>query len=88
MTNSKGITTKQIGDLIRKTRKAQHLRQDELAGVASVGIRFIVELEAGKPTIQLEKTLLVLSALGCGLSITLPPGMDSLPPSKTLRSHR
>jgi transcriptional regulator with XRE-family HTH domain len=49
------------------------LRQDELAGAAGVGLRFIVDLEAGKPTAQIGKTLQVLAALGCSLDITLPP---------------
>ncbi|TXH83268.1 MAG: transcriptional regulator, partial [Rhizobium sp.] len=37
-----------IGTLVRSTRKEQNLRQDELAGVSGVGLRFIVDLEAGK----------------------------------------
>ncbi len=67
------LTTAEIGDLIRNTRKAAGLRQDELAGAAGVGLRFIVDLEAGKPTAQIGKTLQVLAALGCSLDITPPP---------------
>jgi len=63
----------EIGDIVRKTRKAAGLRQDELAGAAGVGLRFIVDLEAGKPTAQLGKTLQVLDALGCSFVITPPP---------------
>jgi len=48
------------------------MRQDELAGAAGVGLRFVVELEAGKPTAQLGKALQVLSALGCSVEITPP----------------
>jgi hypothetical protein len=48
------------------------MRQDELAGAAGVGLRFIVELEGGKPTVQLGKTLQVLFALGCSVEITPP----------------
>lgn len=58
---------------MRTTRKAAGLRQDELAGAAGVGLRFIVDLEAGKPTTQIGKTLQVLAALGCSLDITPPP---------------
>ena len=61
-----------LGLLVRQTRKAQGLRQDELAGAALVGTRFIVDLEAGKPTIQLGKTLRVLEALGCHVTIAVP----------------
>ncbi len=69
----RNLTTAEIGDLIRTTRKAAGLRQDELAGAAGVGLRFIVDLEAGKPTAQIGKTLQVLAALGCSVDITPPP---------------
>ena len=68
------LTTADIGDIVRATRKAAGLRQDELAGASGVGLRFIVDLEAGKPTAQIGKTLQVLAALGCSLDITTPPG--------------
>jgi y4mF family transcriptional regulator len=71
------ITSKDIGTAIRKVRKAQGLRQDELAGVANVGTRFIVDLEAGKPTVQMEKALAVLAALGCKVSISGPLNQGS-----------
>lgn len=67
------LTPAEIGDIIRKTRKASGLRQDELAGAAGVGLRFIVDLEAGKPTAQIGKVLQVLAALGCSIDITPPP---------------
>jgi len=70
--NSRSVTPAAIGEIVRSTRKACHLRQDELAGAAGVGLRFIVELEAGKPTAQLGKTLQVLSTLGCSIAITPP----------------
>ncbi|HJW73282.1 MAG TPA: helix-turn-helix transcriptional regulator [Geothrix sp.] len=75
--NRPPLTPSDLGALIRGVRKAQGLRQDELAGVAAVGLRFIVDLEAGKPTIQIGKALKVLEALGCSLTITPPQGLDS-----------
>lgn len=71
------LTPADIGDIVRTTRKAAGLRQDELAGAAAVGLRFIVDLEAGKPTAQIGKALQVLAALGCSLDITPPPGPES-----------
>ena len=61
-----------IGVLVRTARKEQNLRQDELAGVAGVGLRFIVDLEAGKPTAQIGKVLQVLQTLGCSVDILSP----------------
>ncbi len=66
------LTAADIGALVRSTRKSSGLRQDELAGAAGVGLRFIVDLEAGKPTAQLGKVLQVLDALGCRVEITAP----------------
>lgn len=63
------ISPADLGAIIRATRKAQGLRQDELAGVAAVGIRFIIELEAGKPTMQVGKIMAVLAALGLTLAV-------------------
>ena len=68
------MTPERIGTLIRDTRKLQGLRQDELAAAAGVGLRFLVELEAGKETAQLGKTLDVLAALGCEVHINSPDG--------------
>lgn len=65
-------TSNDIGTLVRSVRKEQNLRQDELAGVSGVGVRFIVDLEAGKPTAQIGKVLHVLQTLGCSIDILAP----------------
>ena len=57
-------TASAIGEAVRQARKDLGLRQDELAAAAGVGLRFLVELERGKPTVQLGKVLLVLAAVG------------------------
>jgi y4mF family transcriptional regulator len=68
------MTPKEIGIIIRDMRKRQGLRQDQLAGAASVGLRFLIELEAGKETAQLGKALAVLEALGCKIDLIGPDG--------------
>ncbi len=68
------MTPTDIGTTIRAARKAQGLRQDELAAAANVGVRFLIELEAGKETAQLGKTLAVLAALGIEVTFNLPDG--------------
>ena len=67
------MTPVELGKAVRSARRAAGLRQDELAGAANVGVRFVIELEAGKPTAQLGKTLAVLDALGCRVSVEAPP---------------
>lgn len=63
-----------LGAIVRGERKAQKLKQAELAAVCGVGIRFIVDLEAGKPTLQLQKALHVVRTLGCTVTIKPPLG--------------
>ena len=65
----------QLGVLIRTTRKAQGLRQPDLAGACGTSVRFLVELERGKPTAQVGKVLHVLAMLG--LRIDIAPGGGS-----------
>jgi HTH-type transcriptional regulator/antitoxin HipB len=62
-------TTSDIGQAVRRARKGMGLRQDELAAAAGVGLRFLVELERGKPTVQLGRTLSVLAATGLALQV-------------------
>ena len=53
-----------FGSLIRSRRKALKMRQDQLALATGVGRRFLIDLEAGKPSCQLGRSLLVADALG------------------------
>jgi HTH-type transcriptional regulator/antitoxin HipB len=66
------MSADELGRIIRDTRVAQGLRQGQLAAAAGVGVRFLIELERGKSTAQLGKTLAVLDALGCRVQITPP----------------
>lgn len=61
--------TKILGELMRAQRKALGLTQLDIAGVSNSGNRFIVELEAGKPTVQFQKTLDTLNLLGLEMVI-------------------
>lgn len=56
--------TTELGAALRKARKQLGLTQPQLALATGVGVRFIVELEAGKPTIQIALALRVIDALG------------------------
>ncbi|MYB08091.1 MAG: helix-turn-helix transcriptional regulator [Gemmatimonadetes bacterium] len=68
------MTPAEIGSIVRAARRAQGLRQDQLAGAAGVGVRFLSELERGKPTVRLEKVITVLDTLGCTLRVEMPWG--------------
>lgn len=56
-----------FGAMVRERRQFLKMKQDELAFVTGVGRRFIIDLEAGKPSSQLGKALLVAEALGLRL---------------------
>jgi transcriptional regulator with XRE-family HTH domain len=62
-----------FGALIRSRRKALQMRQDQLALATGVGRRFLIELESGKPSCQLGRSLLVAQALGISLPGLSPP---------------
>lgn len=53
-----------IGETIKTIRKKQKLTQAQLAASCGVGVRFVQELEGGKESCHLGKTLTVLQALG------------------------
>lgn len=63
-------TTAQLGDALRAARKQLGLTQPQLALAAGVGVRFIVDLESGKPTVRLESVLRVVDALGGTLQLS------------------
>ena len=50
-----------IGKRIQQIRKSSGITQVELAERAGVGLRFIRELERGKPTVRLDKINQVLA---------------------------
>ena len=72
MTQPSNYTTADIGKLIRNTRKTLGVTQKELALTSGTGLRFIIELEKGKETIEMGKVLTVLNTLGITMSLTPP----------------
>lgn len=64
-----------FGSLIRGRRRALRMRQHELALATGVGRRFLIELEAGKPSCQLGRSLMVARALGVTSADILSSGV-------------
>ncbi|MCC6653084.1 MAG: helix-turn-helix transcriptional regulator [Candidatus Eisenbacteria bacterium] len=54
----------ELGAAVREQRKRLALKQLDIAGMGNTGNRFIVDLENGKPTVQLQKVLDVMNLLG------------------------
>jgi y4mF family transcriptional regulator len=61
-----------LGRLVRETRRALGLTQPKLALSADVGVRFLVDIEKGKPTAQIGKIMQVLAALGIEMQLSPP----------------
>jgi len=66
------LTTEILGKAVRGRRKRDGLTLTEAAGLTGVGVRFLSELENGKPTVRLDKVLHVLKSLGLRLHLDDP----------------
>lgn len=62
-------TSLELGRLVRSQREKFALRQVDVAGLGNTGNRFIVDLENGKPTVQLQKVLDLMDLLGLEVRI-------------------
>lgn len=56
--------TKNLAEFVKGRRKKLKITQVELAERAGVGLRFLRELEQGKPTLRLDKVNQVLDMFG------------------------
>ena len=72
-------TSQDLGVALKAARKQLALTQAQLALAAGVGLRFIVDLEAGKPTLRLENVLRVIAALGGELQLAGLPTVAAKP---------
>ena len=53
-----------LGDWVKEKRKENKLTQEDLSYKAGVGLRFVRELERGKPTVQINKVNQILNLFG------------------------
>ncbi len=58
-----------LSQRIKDLRKEYKLTQEELAYKSGVGLRFVRELEQGKPTVRLDKVNQVLSLFDMELGV-------------------
>lgn len=76
-----------LGSLIQHTRKEQGMTQIDVAGLAGFGNRFIVDLEKGKETVQMQKVMDILALLGLELVIR-KKGFSTSTPATTTRTQK
>ena len=65
-------TAAQVGAALRARRKQLKLTQLDLAELADVSVRFLSDLESGKPSVQLGKVMAVAHTLGWRIEFSLP----------------
>ena len=51
----------------------QGISQTVLAQLSNVGVRFVFDVENGKPTVQFGKVLSLLRTMGVAMKFELPP---------------
>jgi HTH-type transcriptional regulator / antitoxin HipB len=57
-------TPDELGRAIRAARRSQRLTLEQVAFAAGTGVRFVSELERGKASAELGKTLRVMEVIG------------------------
>lgn len=62
------MNAKQLGASVREARQAHQLTHKAIARAANVSVQFLVDLEQGKPTVQLDKALATAFFLGIHLT--------------------
>jgi len=63
-----------LATFVKAQRKRHRLTQRDLADRAGVGLRFVREMESGKPTLRMDKVNIVLELFGhCLGSVPLHP---------------
>lgn len=71
------LSSAELGRTIRAARQAQALTLEDVALAAGVGIRFVSELERGKPSARMAEAMRVLAAVGVHLIAEVPDDRSS-----------
>ena len=61
-----------IGQVVRASRKAQKIRQDDAAGSIGVSENFLGKVERGSDVVQWGKLFQVLEGLGVRVEVDVP----------------
>ena len=72
----RAVSAPAIGQVVRRRRSANELTQRQLSELAGVGLRFVSELERGKPTLRMDAVNRVLAVFGLMLGLTEVPRND------------
>lgn len=65
-------SAKDLGPVLRAVRKAQNLRQDDMAGSVKVSENFLGKVERGSESVQWGLLFRVLTDLGVRIELDVP----------------
>jgi len=66
-----------IGKVVRASRKAQKIRQDDAAGSIGVSENFLGKIERGSESVQWGKLFQVLEGLGIRVMVDIPENVGT-----------
>jgi HTH-type transcriptional regulator / antitoxin HipB len=79
----------ELGAAIRERRRALQWTQTDLAGSIGVSKRWVVMVEQGKPTAEVQLVLRAVGALGLRLDISASPAVhDGIDLAALIERHR
>lgn len=73
-----------IGKVVRASRKAQRIRQDDAAGSIGVSENFLGKIERGGETVQWGKLFQVLEGLGIRVLVDVPESVATYLPDQAI----
>ena len=76
-----------IGRVVRASRKAQKIRQDDAAGSIGVSENFLGKVERGSESVQWGKLFQVLEGLGIRVMVDVPESVATYRPHSSLPSN-
>lgn len=70
-------TPEQLGRVVRTVRRAQRIRQDDLAPMVGASHVTLMNIERGKGSVGIGRVMEVLHELGIRVHVDVPPGLQA-----------
>ena len=77
-----------VGKIVRASRKAQGIRQDDAAGSVGVSENFLGKVERGSDSVQWGKLFQVMEGLGIRVILDVPENIASQMSSRSTKKVR
>lgn len=77
-----------IGEIVRASRKAQGIRQDDAAGSIGVSENFLGKIERGSDSVQWGKLFQVMEGLGIRVILDVPDNVASQMSSRSTKKDK